>query len=60
MLAHGLVGRVGDERMESMTDAIGAPTLTSVEFFFDPTCPWAWMSSRWMMEVQKIRAVDVT
>ncbi|WP_068402923.1 mycothiol-dependent nitroreductase Rv2466c family protein [Kribbia dieselivorans] len=43
-----------------MTDATGAPTLTSVEFFFDPTCPWAWMSSRWMMEVQKIRAVDVT
>lgn len=43
-----------------MTDATGAPTHTSVEFFFDPTCPWAWMSSRWMMEVQKIRAVDVT
>lgn len=30
------------------------------EFWFDPTCPWAWMSSRWMMEVQRVREVDVT
>ena len=32
----------------------------STEFFFDPLCPWAWMTSRWMMEVQKVRPVEVT
>ena len=30
------------------------------EFWFDPLCPWAWMTSRWMSQVEQVRPVDVT
>jgi protein-disulfide isomerase-like protein with CxxC motif len=28
--------------------------------WFDPICPWAWMTSRWLMQVETVRPVRVT
>ncbi|KAB8169679.1 disulfide bond formation protein DsbA [Streptomyces sp. 3MP-14] len=41
-----------------MAENTAAEPVTA-DFWFDPLCPWAWMTSRWMLEVEKVRPVRV-
>jgi Mycothiol-dependent nitroreductase Rv2466c len=49
----GPVPGVGDVMTESAQERVVA------DLWVDPLCPWAWMTSRWLLEVEKLRPIDV-
>lgn len=34
-------------------------TIETVDFYFDPACPWTWLTSRWLVDVAEQRALDI-
>ncbi len=49
----------GTAEAAQATAPVEGATRNRADFWFDPLCPWCWITSRWILEVRKVRDIDV-
>ncbi len=53
------MGTTKDDQLATSDDRANGEQVDVADFWFDPACPWAWMTSRWIKEVEKVRPIEV-
>jgi hypothetical protein len=43
-----------------MEDKLVSPSAVQVVCYFDASCPFAWITSRWLLEVERLRPIDLS
>jgi protein-disulfide isomerase-like protein with CxxC motif len=55
-----VISRTTTNETDRPAAASGGAEVETADFWFDPLCPWAWITSRWILNVTEVRPIEVS